>query len=56
MQRGRWRTKRTRNWLDYAATGKPCARTTPQEGRSNLEVTLAIEEAVKTGQSVRLAR
>jgi myo-inositol 2-dehydrogenase/D-chiro-inositol 1-dehydrogenase len=46
----------TRNWLDYAATGKPCALTTPQEARSNLEVTLAIEEAVKTGESVRLAR
>ena len=46
----------TRNWLDYVATGKPCALTTPQEARSNLEVTLAIEEAVKTGEMVRLAR
>ena len=46
----------TRNWLDYVATGKPCALTNPQEARSNLEVTLAIEEAVETGETVRLAR
>jgi predicted dehydrogenase len=46
----------TRNWLDHVATGKPCALTRPQEARSNLEVTLAIEEAVRTGETVRLAR
>jgi predicted dehydrogenase len=45
----------TRNWLDYAATGKPCALTTPQEARHTLEVTLAIEEAVESGNTVRLA-
>lgn len=46
----------TRQWLDYAATGRACTLTTPQEARNNLEVTLAIEEAVETGKSVRLAR
>jgi len=46
----------TRNWLDYAATGRDCTLTTPQEARNNLEVTLAIEEAVACGKTVRLAR
>jgi len=46
----------TRNWLDYAATGKSCALTTPQEARNNLEVTLAIEEAVASNNTVRIAR
>ena len=46
----------TRNWLDHAATGRPCTLTTPQEARNNLEVTLAIEEAVASGETVRIAR
>jgi predicted dehydrogenase len=44
----------TRAWLDHVATGRPCALTTPAEARSNLEITLAIERAVKTGQAVTL--
>ena len=46
----------TRQWLDYAATGHACALTTPQEARNTLEVTLAIEEAVASGETVRIAR
>ena len=44
----------TRAWLDHVATGRPCALTTPAEARSNLEITLAIERAVETGQPVSL--
>ena len=44
----------TRNWLDHLATGRPCTLATPREARTNLEVTLAIEEAVATGKTVRL--
>jgi len=44
----------TRAWLDHVATGRPCALTMPQEARDNLEVTLAIERAVETGQAVAL--
>jgi predicted dehydrogenase len=44
----------TRSWLDHLATGRACALTTAREARSNLEVTLAIEEAAATGKSVRL--
>ena len=44
----------TRAWLDYLATGHACALTTAKEARANLAVTLAIEEAVKSGTTVRL--
>lgn len=44
----------TRAWLDHLSTGRPCALTTAQEARANLEVTLAIEEAVASGACVRL--
>lgn len=44
----------TRSWLDHLATGRACALSTAQEARNNLEVTLAIEQAVKSGKSVRL--
>jgi predicted dehydrogenase len=44
----------TRAWLDHLSTGRPCALTTAEEARRNLEVTLAIEHAVATGQVVRL--
>ena len=46
----------TRQWLDYAATGRACTLTTPQEARNTLEVTLAIEQAVASGETVRIAR
>ena len=44
----------TRSWLDHLATGRACALTTAPEARSNLEITLAIEEAVASGATVRL--
>jgi len=44
----------TRAWLDHLATGAPTVHCTPLEARVNLETTLAIEHAVKTGQPVRL--
>ncbi len=44
----------TRAWLDHLATGAPCYHTTPAEARLNLEVTHAIEQAVATGQAVRI--
>jgi predicted dehydrogenase len=45
----------TRNWLDFVATGRPCALATAREARSNLAITLAIEEAVASGKTVRLS-
>jgi predicted dehydrogenase len=45
----------TRNWLDYLATGRPCTLATPREARNNLAITLAIEEAVASGKTVRLS-
>jgi len=45
----------TRAWLDHLCTGRPCINATAQDGRRTLEVTLAIEEAVKRGQAVRLS-
>ena len=44
----------TRAWLDHLATGAPTVHTTPEQARINLETTLAIERAVKSGHPVRL--
>ena len=44
----------TRVWLDHLATGKACNLATPRSARANLEATLAIEQAARTGQIVRL--
>jgi predicted dehydrogenase len=44
----------TRSWLDHLVTGRPCAHTTAREGRQTLEITLAIEHAARTGESVKL--
>jgi predicted dehydrogenase len=44
----------TRAWLDHLATGQPCHLATPAEARRNLEVTLAIEEAARTRELIRL--
>lgn len=44
----------TRSWLDHLITGAHCPHTTVQEGRLTLEVTIAIEEAVRTGESVKI--
>jgi len=45
----------TRSWLDYLSTGHACALTTAQDARDNLAVTLAIEKAVESGNTVRLS-
>jgi predicted dehydrogenase len=44
----------TRAWLDHLVTGAPTVHTTPEQARVNLETTLAIEQAVATGEAVRL--
>lgn len=44
----------TRAWLDHLATGQSCAITTAPEARQTLEITLAIEESLRTGESVKL--
>jgi len=44
----------TRTWLDYLATGHPCINATGREARKTLEVTLAIEQAVREKKAVRL--
>ena len=44
----------TRAWLDHLVTGRPCALTTPQEARNNLEITLAIDRSAQERQAVRL--
>ena len=45
----------TRSWLDHLAAGTTCSHTTVREGRRTVEVTLAIEEAARTGQPVKLS-
>ena len=45
----------TRSWLDHLATGKPCSLTTGADARRTLAVTLAVEEAVRTGKAVSLS-
>lgn len=44
----------TRSWLDHLSMGRPCALATLEEARRTLEVTLAIERAAQTRQTVRL--
>jgi len=44
----------TRSWLDYLSTGRPCILPRPEEALKTLEVTLAIEQAARTKESVRL--
>jgi hypothetical protein len=44
----------TRAWLDHVVTGRPCALATPKQAQLNLETTIAIERAARTGESVRL--
>jgi len=44
----------TRAWLDYLAMARPCVLATPQEARTNLEATLAIEHSIATGRPVTL--
>ena len=42
-----------RTWLDHVSLGGPIPSTTPREARRTLEITLAIEEACKTGKEIR---
>jgi predicted dehydrogenase len=44
----------TRSWLDHVSLGRPIPSTTPREARRTLEVTLAIEEATRTGKEIIL--
>ena len=44
----------TRVWLDHLATGKSCHLATPAIARANLEATLAIEQAARSGHAVEL--
>jgi predicted dehydrogenase len=44
----------TRAWLDHLATGKSSPLATGEEARATLEVTLAIEEAARTGNTITL--
>lgn len=45
----------TRSWLDHIATGTAISHTTVREGRLTVEVTLAIEEAARTGLPVMIS-
>lgn len=45
----------TRAWLDHLSTGRPCPLTNAHDARHNLEITLAIEESMRTRQSVRIS-
>jgi len=44
----------TRAWLDYLSTGKPCVIATPEEARTTLETTLAIELSSHSGRQIQL--
>lgn len=44
----------TRAWLDHLAVGKTCNLAQPHTARHTLEVTLAIQRAAETGQTVSL--
>lgn len=44
----------TRSWLDHLMTGRPSPHTEPHDARRTLIVTLAIEEAARSGASVTL--
>jgi predicted dehydrogenase len=44
----------TRAWLDHLSTGAPCHITTGREARAVLELTLAIQDAARTGRPITL--
>jgi predicted dehydrogenase len=44
----------TRAWLDYQSMGRPCALATGEDGRTTLEVTLAIEQSAQIKKAVTL--
>lgn len=45
----------TRSWLDHLAIGGSSAHTTAIEGRRTVEITLAIDEAARTGEAIKLS-
>jgi len=44
----------TRTWIDHLVTGRPCSLATASEARTTLGITLAIEHAAKTRETVSL--
>lgn len=44
----------TRSWLDHLVTGARTGHTTIEEGRRTLEICLAIEDSVRTGNTISL--
>ena len=46
----------SRVWLDHLSRNRPCPMATAREARTNLEITLAIEESAKTGKNIRLSQ
>jgi predicted dehydrogenase len=42
----------TRAWLDHLSTGRPCAIATAEQARKTLEVTLSIERAAQTRETI----
>ena len=44
----------TRAWIDSLVTGHPTVHTTPEQARINLETTIAIVRAAKSGKAVKL--
>lgn len=44
----------TRSWLDHLSTNRPCVVATAEESRRTLEITLAIEQAVRSKKAVSL--
>jgi predicted dehydrogenase len=44
----------TRAWLDHLTSGGPCHVTTAEEARTTLQITLAIDEAARTGRTIEL--
>lgn len=44
----------TRSWLDHLATGRNCLLPTAAEARVTLEITLAMEEAIRTRETIML--
>ena len=46
----------TRAWLDHLSTGAPCHITTGREARAVLELTIAIQDAARSGRTINLQK
>lgn len=44
----------TRSWIDHLITKKPCQIATTKEARKTLEITLAIQQSSRTGETVSI--